>query len=245
MPKITIAILIVFTSVSFNFFAQDSTIVQDFEVWGGISLEKSFLKKKLEFGLTEEFRFNNNSTQINNYFTELYGKYQLIKGLDLSLGYRFVRNNKKSGYHNEGRVFADLAYKHKLDRWSLSYRFRFQHQDEIGLARTEGDEVSTKYRLKVKVEYNIKNWKLDPYLSIEGFYAQKAYSVNYIESITESEKISGFEKLRFTLGTSYDIKKFLNLGAFYRIEQEMKSYPGFYNTPARYYIAGINLTFKI
>ena len=230
---------------SFSVAAQDSTVVSDFEIWGGLSLEKSFLEKKLDFKLTQEFRFDENSTHLDRFFTELEGRYEIFKGFNLGLGYRFIRNRKNSGGVNEQRIFAKMSYKHKMDRLSLSYRFMFQNHDEIGLSRDDGDDITKKYRLRIKATYNIKNWKLDPYLSVEGFFAQEHNGINYVETITETEKISGFEKIRFTLGTKYKISKLLQLGAFYRVEQEMKSYPGAYNSPATYYIGGLNLTFKL
>ncbi len=225
--------------------AQDSTVVSDFEAWGGLSLEKSFLEKKLDFKLTQEFRFDENSTHLNQFFTELEGKYELFDGFDLGLGYRFIRNRKNSGAVNEQRLFATLRYKHKIDRLSLSYRFMFQNHDEIGLSRDNGDDITRKYRLRVKATYNIKNWKLDPYFSIEGFFTQENNGINYVESITERETFSGFEKIRFTLGTKYKINKRMQLGAFYRVEREMQSYPGVYNSPGTFYIGGLNLTFKL
>ncbi len=225
--------------------AQDSTVVRDYETWSGISVKKSFLDKKLDFALTQEFRFDDNSTHLDQYFTELEAGYELFKGLDLAIGYRFIRNNKKSGYKNEQRVYADLQYRHKVDRWTLSYRFRFQNHDELGISRSEGDDITQKYRLRVKAEYNIKNWKLDPYISVEGFYTHDNIGVEYVEGIDQRLIQSGFEKLRFTLGTNYAIKKYFGIGAFYRVEQGLKSYTGNYNTPATYFIGGINLNFKL
>lgn len=225
-------------------YSQDSTVVSDFEMWAGVSAKKSFLEQKLELKLTEEFRFDDNSTHLDQFFTELQGGYEIIDNLILGVGYRFIRNRKNSGGVNEQRIFANLKYKYKFDRLSLSSRFRFQNHDEIGLKLLEGDEITTKYRLQLKGEYNIKNWKLDPYISIEGFFAQEKRGVNYIETITETHKASGFEKIRFTLGTAYKFNKLIHLNAFYRIEQEFKSYPNNYNTPAIYYIGGLNLSFN-
>ena len=207
--------------------------------------KKSFLENKLDLGLTQEFRFDDNSSHLDNYFTQLSVKYELFKGFKFGVAYRFIRNNKSSGYKNEQRVNFDASYKHKLNNLTLEYRFRFQNHDEIGRSFEEGDDITKKYRLRLKAEYNIKNWKLDPYLSIEGFFAQEKGSINYIESITETSRFSGSEKFRFTLGTKYKINKFLEVGGFYRIEKELKSYPGFYNTPGTFYIGGINLTLKL
>lgn len=224
-------------------YSQDSTTVRDFEMWTGVTLKKSFLDKKLGFSLRQEFRFDDNSTSINNYFTQVTAKYKLTDGLFVGAGFRFVRNNKNSGYRNERRFFGDLTYKHKLDRLSLEYRFRYQNHSALG--NVSDDDVINKTRLRVKATYDIKKWKLDPYFALEGFYAFEKNSINYVESITETERISGFEKLRFTLGTSYKFNKWFQISGFYRIEHELASYPYSYNTPRTFYIGGINLSFKL
>lgn len=239
-----VLILLIFKCNSSN--AQDSTVVQDFEMWTGVTVKKSFLDKKLQLGLTQEFRLNDNSTRMNNFFTELEGKYKIYKGLSVGAAYRFIRNNTKSGYINENRFNLDLGYKYKFDRLSLAARFRYQNKNELGVSKDEGDFPISKFRFRLKGEYNIKNWKLDPYLSAEVFFAQQTYRINYIESIIEPTQVSsGLEKLRFTIGTSYKINKLISIGGFYRVEQELKSYPLFYNTPGRYFIGGLNLTFKL
>lgn len=226
-------------------YSQDSVLVRDFETWSGVSLKKSFLDKKLDVQLTQEFRLNSNSTHMNNYFTELTADYEIFKGFQAGLGYRFIRNNTKNGYVNEQRFNADLSYRHKIDRLELGYRFRYQNRNEMGVSKDEGDDPIQKYRFRLKAEYNIKNWKLDPYLSSEVFYATEVSRVNYVPSITEEENISAFQKLRFTLGTSYKINKNFKLNGFYRIERDFKTYPTVNYTPATYHIVGLNLEIKL
>ncbi|OFZ65163.1 MAG: hypothetical protein A3D92_19310 [Bacteroidetes bacterium RIFCSPHIGHO2_02_FULL_44_7] len=237
--------LLFLISVASSAKAQDSTVVSDYETWAGVSVQKSFLKKKLELGFTQEFRFDDNSTHLDQYFSELTLDYEFYKGFKIGGGYRFIRNNKNSGYKNEQRLFADLSYKHKIDRWTLNYRLRFQNHDELGVSRDAGDDITQKYRLRVKAGYNIKNWKVDPYVSVEGFFARENRGVNYIESITERVIYSGFEKLRYTIGLDYSVKKWFEISAYYRIEQGFKSYPAAFNTPTILYVGGLNLTFKL
>lgn len=239
--------LILLVSLTFSVvtFSQDSVLVRDFETWSGVTLKKSFLEKKLNLQLTQEFRLNSNSTHMNNYFTEIAAGYEIFKGFEAGLGYRFIRNNTKNGYKNEQRLNADISYKHKLDRLELSYRFRYQNRNEIGVSRDEGDDPINKYRFRLKAEYNIKNWKLDPYVSSEIFYSQEVSRVNYVPSITEVENISAFQKLRFTVGTSYKLNDRFELNGFYRLERDFKTYPPVYYTPATYHIIGLNLEIKL
>ncbi|MDX2362595.1 MAG: DUF2490 domain-containing protein [Crocinitomicaceae bacterium] len=225
--------------------AQDSLVTSDFEAWAGITLQKSFFDKKLDLSLTQEFRFDDNSSHLDKFFTQLAGKYEIIDGLSIGLGYRYIRNRRNSEDRNEQRFHADVSYKHKVDRLTLNYRFRFQNRNELGRNKSEGSFASNKYRLRIKAKYNIKNWKFDPYISIEGFFGQERNSLDYVESVVDFENISGFEKLRYTIGTNYKVAKFLDIGIYYRIEQGFKSYPNNYNLSTLFYIGGLNLNFNL
>ena len=88
---------LIFLAITSFSFAQDSTTVSDYESWVNASVEKSFLKKKLKLGLTQEFRLDDNSTRLDNFFTELEGSYSFYKGFSVGLAYRYIRNQKNSG----------------------------------------------------------------------------------------------------------------------------------------------------
>jgi hypothetical protein len=242
MKKLLLCIYIAF--IGSPLIAQDSTVVRDFELWTGVSAKKSFLDNKLKLGLNQEFRFNDNSTRINNYFTELEASYKFYGNFEAGGGFRYIRNNTNSGYKNENRFFVDLGYGHKFNQLKIDYRLRYQNQREFSSSKDDLLNPTSKFRLKIKLDYNIKNWKLDPYLAIESFYTTTLNAVSYVEPIIESSRVNGFEKIRFTLGTNYKINNLMSLGGFYRIEKEFKSFPLVYNTPATYFIAGLNLTFN-
>ena len=225
-------------------YAQDSLVTSDFETWTGINIEKTLFDKKLDLSLTQEFRFNDNSSHLDNFFTELGGRYEIIEDLKIGVGYRFIRNKRNTGDRNENRWNADLSYKHQLDRFTLSYRFMYTNYNVIGITQDEGDYPTHKYRLRLKAKYNIKNWKLDPYISVEGFLSQEAEDYNFIETITETRQAFGFEKMRYTIGTSYKLAKFFEIGAFYRIEHGFKSYTFNYGLSTIKYIGGLNLNFN-
>ena len=236
--------LVILIGICNSTYAQDSVLVRDFESWNGIILKKSFLDKKLDLQLAQQFRLNSNSSRLNNYFTEFGADYEFIKGFKVGIGYRFIRNNRKSGYNNEHRFNADVSYKHKIERITFGYRFRYQNRNDIGAAKDDENRIS-KYRLRLKLDYNIKNWKFDPYFTTEVFYATETSLVNYVPTITEVENIAGFQKLRFTLGTSYKINDLFELNGFYRIERDFKTYSTVYYTPGTYHIVGFNIEINL
>ena len=209
--------------------------VRDFESWTklGVNLK---LNKNWEFGLEEQLRLKNNSSEVDAYFTEINAKYKLKSGLFLGGGFRYIKENdnegKIQGYETHMRYNFDLGYKHSVDRLKLGYRLRFQSKNETGdNAPVNGSPINV-LRFKVGGGYNIKGWKFDPKLSVEIF--------NRLGEVK-----GGLSKFRTTLGTTYDLKEWGKLSAFYRIEQELN--PIFVDYPKTTHIAGISYvyTFKI
>lgn len=200
---------LLFTSITTLGWAQDGEYhtIRDFETWTSATLNYK-VNKKLKLSLNEQLRLKDNSSTIDAYFTQFTVKYDLIKGFNLGLGARYIRKNddqgKVQGYENHFRWQTDLTYKHKLNRFTLKYRARYQNKDELGITT---DSVKTNFRLKMSSTYNIKDWKLDPTLSGELF-----------NGLSSNE---GFNKFRLTLGTKYSTKNAGEFGLFYRMEKEL------------------------
>jgi hypothetical protein len=213
-----IGVLVGLTAMSIVAFAQDGQYIEvrDFETWTSAKL-KLKPNKKLTFGIQGQFRLDNNSTELKGFFTELTGGYKLFKGMEIGLGLRYLNKNDNEGATQGSehyfRYHLDATYKHKVERFALKYRFRYQNRNEIGLSKEEGDVNTQYFRLKASVTYNIKDWKLDPVLSGEIFnkYVKNGYS-------------NGFSDYRLTIGTNYKIKNYGKIGVFYRLENEISSF---------------------
>jgi len=197
--------------------AQNGTYhtVRDLESWTSAKLKYKF-NKKLDFGIEEQLRLKEDAKTVDQYFTEITADYDITKHVGIGLGGRYIKQNdnvgKKTGYENHFRWNADLAYKHKIDRFDLKYRIRYQNKDELKKSEAQGDTAKHTVRLKVSVDYDIKNWKLDPEVAAELF-----------STLNNSE---GLNRVRFTLGTMYEFKKAGELGAFYRFEKALQGdYP--------------------
>lgn len=183
----------------------------DFETWSSIGVEYK-VNKRLSLGLEEQLRLENNSSEIDAYFTQFSTSYKVWGNFSLGGGLRYINKNdnqgKIQGYENHFRYQIDAGYKHKLNKFSLKYRFRYQNKNELGVSVEEGDEVKQYLRFKTALGYNISDWKLDPKLSFE------VYKQLDVEG-------DGFNKLRWTLSTGYKFKKMGELKLFYRIEKEL------------------------
>ncbi len=222
------------TSLANPFFSQDGEWIEvrDFETWSSLGV-KMKLNKKWSFGLSEQLRLKSNSTIWDNYFTQLDAEYSGFGNFDLGVGLRYIKENdntgKIQGTETHLRYQLDLGYKHKLDRFKLNYRIRYQNKSELGLDELTENFAVNKMRFKLGIGYNIKNWKLDPKISAELFYR------------TQENSESKFEKMRFTFGTSYDFKKFGEIKGFYRIEHELN--PVLVGFPKTTHIAGLSYVY--
>lgn len=190
--------------------------VRDFETWSSAKL-KYKANKKWSFGVQGQFRLDYNSSELKGFFTEFSTGYKIAKKFEISAGLRYINKNDNEGNiqgtEHYFRYQLDATYKHKIDKFSLKYRFRYQNVNEMGLSKEEGDVPVQYFRLKATAEYNIKNWKFDPILSAEIFnkYEKDSYD-------------NGFSDYRVTLGTNFKTKSYGKIGIFYRIEKEISSF---------------------
>lgn len=192
--------------------AQNGTYetIRDLESWTSAKLKYRH-SNKLDFSLEQQLRLKDDASTVDQYFTEFTVGYDILKPLNLAVGARYVKENdnvgKIQGYETHFRWNTDLTYKHSIERFDLKYRLRYQNKDELNVTELEGDTATQTARLKVGMDYNIRNWKFDPNLSAEIF-----------NRLSNNE---GFNRIRLTLGTSYAFKKAGELGAFYRYEKQL------------------------
>ncbi len=227
--KIKLAILILSLIVSIYGHGQteEGTIVvtQDLETWSKVGL-KYKPHKKFTIGLDQGFRFKKNSSTLDQLLTDLNFKFKATKYLNFGLGLRYIFDRGGNDlFDNDFRINMDVIFKHSAKNFKFQYRFRYQNRNEIGLSKEEGDSFKHYLRLKAGIKYSIKNWKFDPTFSTELF--------------RDMTKVTGgFDKLRFTLGTTYSLKKIGKLDLYYRLEREL----GF-SYPKTTSIIGLNFTY--
>jgi hypothetical protein len=220
-------IFLTFILIPWQNYAQDgATIVtRDLESWSSIGI-KYKPSKKITIGLDQELRLRQNSTLIDQTFTELSFGYKFSKSFYAGLSARFILDRgAKSPFEKDLRLQFDFGYKHKKNDFSFNYRLRFQNRNELGLSTSEGDYFKNHLRLKASINYNINNWKLDPTFSTELFRDLTRYT-------------GGFDQWRLTLGTDYSFKKMGELGLFYTYQRELGA-----TYPKNTFVVGLNYTY--
>ncbi len=205
-------LMVLFGLMVSNMANAQSSDSKNLNAWSTVSIEYK-PNKKWSFELAEQLRLKENLSLVDEYFTELQTEYSVNKNFSLGAGARFIRQNDTEGniqgYENHFRFQFDASYKHKINDFKLDYRLRYQNKNDLSISVADGDYANQHLRFKTGIEYNIKNWKLDPQFSAEIF--------NHFEKGEDG----GFDKYRLTFGTDYDMKKYGKLSLYYRFEKEL------------------------
>jgi hypothetical protein len=190
----------------------------DFAIWSSVGVDYSPIKK-LKIGVEQSLRLKEDASVTEEYFTEISLKYEILKDFEIGGGTRFIKENdnvgKKQGYETHFRFNLDASFKHDIERFTLSYRFRYQNKKELNLTVADANSPTETVRFKTDIEYNIRKWPLDPELSIELF--------SQLENVKQVRDLS-LNKIRFTFGTDYKLKKFGKFGIYYRYEENIMQY---------------------
>ena len=241
MQKI-VSLILLSVTISLSSTAQDSTLTRDLESWIAVGGQKKFLDNKLTVGLQQQFRLDNNTSRLSQFFTTLEADYEVYKNLKLGAGYRFIKDrNGKNGYVTEHRFNLDASYSKKFDRLRAGARIRYQRRSNALYTQFP----TTKYRLRLKLNYNIPNWKFDPFFSTEFFYAKENLSYGYVDDVTEENPITGLQKYRLQIGTSRKTGKLGEVKVFYMLEHQFSDYGTNFGVPINWNVFGINYTFKL
>lgn len=195
--------------------AQDT---EDLEGWGAVELNLK-ATEKLSFSVSEHLRYRNDITTLRNYFTQVKVNYELFKNFELGGGVRYITDNddvgNKQGHEYLFRYQFDAVFNQKIDRVMVSFRFRYQNKNQLGLSESEGD-VPTEYtRYRMGLSYKVKPLKLNVKLFGEVFNEPQS-----------PEENKGFNRHRYTLKLSRKFKDFGAFGIFYALQDD-------YSTPIK------------
>jgi len=197
------------TCLAFIFFISNATAQQnDFGVWAGVSLKHKF-SQRFSATLEEQIRLNQNAMAIAQYFTDASLEYSLSKKFKFAFGYRFINNFQQTYYSKRHRMYADLSYKTKFEKFQFILRTRLQEQQKDIHSSEVGYIPDWYSRNKLTAKLDLTK-KYMPYASAEMMYLIKApnATVNYIE------------KWRYTIGVEYEFNREHSLDIYYLIQRD-------------------------
>lgn len=224
MKRILLIIsLSVFTSCAF---AQ----TEDFGSWMTFSFDKG-LGDKFGFGLDQEFRLDNNCTDVNLLYTNIGFNYKATKFLKVAAVYRFILKNKTYGYGTRNRLFTDLSFKFKPGKWSIGYRARVQAEWREINYHSDYDGVPEVYlRNLFKFSYKATD-HFSPYIGTELRWQLKNPRMPWG---------NGFDRDRMFAGTDYKINDKQSCGIYFLYQKEF-----FVVDPQSLYILGLEYSISI
>jgi len=157
---------------------------------------------KVQISFAPEIRWGQQTT-VDRFHVETGVKYKPIKLISLAAYYRYI-SNPRAGETTEilHRYAFDAVFKKDIQRFKPSIRLRYTNY-------TEENSTSDFLRLKAKVKYNIRDCKLSPFASAEGF-----------RDLTEAE----YYKVRYAIGGEYKINKKHSINAAYKLDYYLQEY---------------------
>ena len=204
---LTTLCLVSFTQLN----AQESN---DLEGWSSVQLDVK-ATEKLSFSAAEHLRYKNDISTLNTYFTQLETNYEIFKGFQLGAGVRFIKKNddigNKQGIESHFRYQIDARYKHKVKQLNLSYRFRYQNKNELGLSEEEGDIAKEQLRFMMDIGYKLKPIGIVFKLKGELF-----------DNISKGSGSKVINRNRFTIMASKRFNKVGKFSIFYRVQETIK-----------------------
>ncbi|MBN2634676.1 MAG: DUF2490 domain-containing protein [Prolixibacteraceae bacterium] len=187
---------------------------KNFGTWIELELNKEIVND-VEISFVPEIRFDENFS-VDEYIFEGKLGYEPFKFVGFAGSYRYNTEIKNKGNEITHRIAFDITGKTDFNRFDASLRARFTND-------SDGDELRSFYfRPRVKLSYNIKGSKLEPYTSYELF---------------ANLKESNLFKQRFDFGAQRKLGDFHRIGIYYRLQD-------YFSDKTSQNILGIDYRFK-
>lgn len=179
---------------------------RDAGLWTSVNFEAK-LVKKLTINISEEFRFNENISELGTSFTDAGLEYKINKHFQVSANYRFTQKRRVDDYFSfRHRVYAAVKYSQKIKPFELTYRVQLYNEyADIGRA-SDGGVPEFYLRNKLGLKWDIQK-PFTPYASVELFSP-----LNYPWN-------NAFDGIRTTAGAEYELTKHHKLDFFYLIDK--------------------------
>ena len=175
----------------------DDDAENEYNTWISAAVKHDF-SKKFRLKITPELRLTSDF-EWNKFLIEGELEYELLKYLGISGGYRFTidNNGSKDDTHLQ-RFFLDINTSTKINRFKPKFRLKYTNE-----SRLDKDKQYNYLRYKGSIDYNIRDSKINPFVSIEAFHSLDDQMI---------------DKLRYHIGAEYKINKHHQVEAGYMLD---------------------------
>ncbi len=219
MKKLTSYLLAVSSYITLS-----SAFAQTRDAWSTIKLERKITKPLTVF-FNQEYRFNENITELGLFFYELGAEYKINKAIKIAGAYRYLNKRRLDDtYNSHSRYYGEITFKQKFKPLVLMYRIRFQSQLLDFIEKSNKTVPTNNLRNKVTVKWDLGK-RYTPYISGEVFY-----------QLTNNSRRE-FDRVRYYVGIDYEINKRSEAGIYYLLQREFNVVDPTYD-----YVFGITYT---
>jgi hypothetical protein len=200
---------------------------KDAGLWTSVNFEAK-LVKKLTFNISEEFRFNENVSELGMTFTDAGLEYKINKHFQVSANYRFIQKRRVDDYYSfRLRYYAAVKYSKKIKPFELTYRLQLLDEyEDIGRASDGGVPIYY-LRNKLGLKWDTET-PFTPYFSVELFTP-----LNYPRN-------NALDGIRTIAGVEYKLAKHHELDFFYLIDKGILE-----GNPETNFVIGIGYYYKL
>ena len=189
----------------------DAQINNDLEGWSALEIDLK-ATKKLSFSVSEHLRSRNDISTVDNYFTQINAKYEVLNNFELGGGIRYITRNddvgNKQGLDRYFRYQFDASYSQKIEKVAVLFRLRYQNKNQLRVSEEEKDIAQEFIRARIGLGYKIKAVKLNVRLFAEHFNQPNNSKLAQTET-----------RMRYTLKISRKFKKIGTFTVFYGLQE--------------------------
>jgi Protein of unknown function (DUF2490) len=180
----------------------------DLGIWYEMNAAKS-LSKKIDLSTSAVIRTFNNGSKIEQGYLEIGASCDINKYFSAAVSYRLIDFFEKDDqYHIRHKWFADLKGSLPVTNFVFSLRLRYEIQMRSYYKHESDRRPEYTGRLKFRGLYRTPGFPVNPYAGIETF------------SLVFSDSHLLVDKIRYTLGAEYKIKKKNSVSAEYLLDRD-------------------------
>ena len=195
----------------------------DFGTWFCVAAKKK-INKQFSLSLTEQFRFDENSTRLNVLYSDLGLSCKLNNYIKVTTAYRNIyKSVEYQVFSYRHRIYGDFDFRYSISKLELKFRTRVEREIKQTILSEKDLLPENLNRNKLTASYRIN--KIEPFVSYELF-------------IPFSNLGAELEKERYSVGAGYKISKNISCNVFYLLQRSLM--PKF----NRWHVLGADLVFE-
>jgi hypothetical protein len=204
--------------VLLNIYGQKTKVTGDLRLATEVEAEKSFAKN-WKIGVGAKTWMEKNISEFGEIDLEGAVDYRPFKFLEAEVGYRWSKNKNKYGnYNTYNRFGGSLDLIKRIEKFRFDYRICYQNIDDENFGNNEDNPSKKILRNRIQVKYNIRKYRLTPFLLAEHYgqlYSNNDYGI----------------KIKAEIGTSFSFNKHHEIEFYFRTDRELNNnYPYLLNS---------------